>query len=362
MDKVAFPYRASSHLVLLHVIAESGSWERHGLEVNYDYQISSSEAHRAVPAGEVEFVGGNHVSTYASRARGDTWVYLGQTVNYVHHALVTRHDTGINTVADIKGHKVGTRGSHPGLNDWLFLKQNGLDVDRDDFELINTIPHKKGSMDPIEPEGAKRMALWHWVRDNKVDAAIMTPPATLFAKEAGLKVIELEPLPMIWFTTISSSLPFVEKHPDLVERFLKGVIEGIHFFKTRPEESIKIIQERYTREGQMNREQATFVYHTLAPMLEPKLFPTMTAIANVYEEAIRKDEDAKKINPMELWDFHHIRRLNDSGFVAGLYTNGKQTHRHDHHADGSSHEHKHTHSKNVPEGAVDTGCEACETH
>ena len=74
MDKISFPYRSSSHLVLLHVIAESGAWEKHGLDVNYDWHISSGDAHRAVPLGEVEFVGGNHVSTYGRRARGDKWV------------------------------------------------------------------------------------------------------------------------------------------------------------------------------------------------------------------------------------------------------------------------------------------------
>ena len=31
MDKVSFPYRSSSHLTLLHVIAESGAWAKHGL-------------------------------------------------------------------------------------------------------------------------------------------------------------------------------------------------------------------------------------------------------------------------------------------------------------------------------------------
>jgi len=88
MDNIAFPYRSSSHLVLLHVVAESGAWEKQGLRLDYDRHISSTEAHRAVPAGDVEFVGGNHVSTYGHRARGDTWVYLGQTVNQVNHQLV----------------------------------------------------------------------------------------------------------------------------------------------------------------------------------------------------------------------------------------------------------------------------------
>ena len=71
IDKVSFPYRATTHLAFLHVVGQSGSWAKHGLDVNYDWQISKSDAHKAVASGEVEFVGGNHISTYGKRARGD---------------------------------------------------------------------------------------------------------------------------------------------------------------------------------------------------------------------------------------------------------------------------------------------------
>ena len=324
MDRIAFPYRSSSHLVLLHVIAESGAWERHGLEVDYNRYISSSEAHRAIPAGDVEFVGGNHVSTYAHRARGDSWVYLGQTVNQVNNQLVVRPDSGIDGIRDLRGKKVGTRGSHPSLNDWLYLKQRGLDMDRDEVEIINQIHHKKNDMDPsnkADPEGLSLPPLWQLIKEGDIDAALLNPPASLFAKSAGLRVIDIEPMPMIWFTTISSSLDFVEKHPGIVERFLKGIMEGVHFFKTRPEETIDIIEKRYLKEGKMDRAMASITYDGIAPMLEPKLFPSMRAISNVYEEGVRQDKDALKINPMELWDIHHLRRIDDSGFVAKLYGN-----------------------------------------
>src|SRR5437867_12178396 len=52
IDKISFPYRAQTHLTLLHVVAESGAWAKHGLEVNYNFQISMSDAHRAVTNGE----------------------------------------------------------------------------------------------------------------------------------------------------------------------------------------------------------------------------------------------------------------------------------------------------------------------
>ena len=57
----------------MHVINECGAWERQGLDVDYDKIINREDAHELVPTGEVEFVSGNHVSTYAARARGDTW-------------------------------------------------------------------------------------------------------------------------------------------------------------------------------------------------------------------------------------------------------------------------------------------------
>ena len=33
MDKISFPFRSSTHLPFLHVVAESGAWEKHGLDV-----------------------------------------------------------------------------------------------------------------------------------------------------------------------------------------------------------------------------------------------------------------------------------------------------------------------------------------
>lgn len=352
MDKVAFPYRSSSHLVLLHVIAESGAWAKHGVDVDYDRYISSTDAHSMVPSGEVAFVGGNHVSTYGHRARGDSWVYLGQTVNQVNHQLVVRPNSSINGLSDLTGRKVGTRGSHPSLNDWLYLKQHGLDSDREDIELVQGTKLKKGSMDAAdEKEKAKAPPLWHGVRDGTIDACLLAPPASLFAKAAGLKVIDVEPLPMIQFTTVSSSLGFVEKHPDIVERFLKGLIEGIHFFKTRPEEAIDIIERRFDKHGKMNREQATITHQSLAGILEPKLYPKMQAISNVYEEAVRQDKDAKKINPMELWDLHPLRRIDDTGFVDALYGRRNAAPAPHTHAHGHDHDHDHDHSHAAARGS-----------
>jgi len=301
MDKVHFPYRSDSHLAFLHVVGESGAWEKHGLQVEYDYFISSEDAHKNVANGSVEFVGGNHVSTYAKRVQGDKWVYLGQSVSLLNHRLVVRTDSGINRVADLRGKKVVTKGQHPGLNTWLFIRQNGLDGDCELERFRGEQPH------------------WEAVRDGNADAAFVSPPADIFARRAGLKVIDVEFLPMVWFTTVSSGMPFVEKHPDIVDRFLKGICEGIAYFKTHRAGSIEIIKDKYKAEGDLDDETVTHLYDELKMILQAKPYASLQAISNVYELAKRDHKEAEQMDPLSLWDFHYLRRIDDSGFIDNLY-------------------------------------------
>jgi ABC-type nitrate/sulfonate/bicarbonate transport system substrate-binding protein len=139
------------------------------------------------------------------------------------------------------------------------------------------------------------------------------------ARRLGLKVIDVPFLPMVWFTTVSTGLSFVEKHPDIVDKFLKGICEGIAYFKTHRAESIKIIKDNYKDEGELDDEAATHLYEELKMILQAKPYATIQAISNVYEISIEQDKTAEKTDPMALWDFHYLRRIDDSGFIDNLY-------------------------------------------
>jgi ABC-type nitrate/sulfonate/bicarbonate transport system substrate-binding protein len=304
MDKIKFPYRSDGHLVFLHVVHESGSWEKHDLEVDYDFFISAQDAHRSVAKGEVEFVSGNHLSPYAARLKGDPWVYVGQTLNLNNHLLVVLPDSGINKITDLKGKMAAHRGQHPGLNNWLFLRDNGLDVDRGDIVMRKWRNEDKDS--------------WEGVHMGEFDAALVTPPDDLLAKRAGLKVIDVPFQPMIWFTTISTSWTFAQRQPDIIERFLKGIIEGIHFYKTQKIKTIAILEKKYGPQG-WDREVVEHVYKELSEILEKKPYPRLTAIQNVFELAKRQDPESAKVNPLSLWDMHYLRQIDDSGFIDRLY-------------------------------------------
>lgn len=323
MDHIHFPYRSTSHLALMHVIDETGAWERNGLKVEFDKIISRGDAHDLVPKGEVEFVSGNHVSTYAARAKGDTWQYLGQTVSKNNLFLITRPDAGINKLKDVRGRKFGNRGRHPGLNTWLYLKQAGLNPDTDQVELVTEVRDES-------PDGAKKVkgkSLLNMVADSDVDAAFVNQPRTEQARRMGLKVIDIPTQDMIFFMTISSSAKMVTERPDVVKRVLKSVLEGIAYFKIHRDETIKILLQKHKKEGDLDLDMATKVYDDLAPRLEPRLYPSLPAVYNVYQEALKQDEkngDAAKIHPLALWNMNFLREIDDSGFVNNLYKDHPQ--------------------------------------
>lgn len=323
MDHIKFPYRSSSHLALMHVINESGAWERNNLVVEFDKVISRGDAHELVPTGEVEFVSGNHVSTYAKRAKGDTWAYLGQTVCKNSLALITRDDTGIEKLEDVRKRKFGNRGRHTGLNTWLYLKQAGLDPDRDEVELI----HDQPAPDNTGTKEGKGKGLIQRVQEGEVDAAFVSEPRREQARRKGLKVIDIPAQDMIFFMTISSSMKLVNERPEMVKRVIKSVLDGIAYFKINREECIKILMSKHNKEGALDRAAAELVYDDLAPRLEPKLYPSLAAVYNVYQEALKQDEkngDAKKIHPMALWDLHFLREIDDTGFIDNLYKDHPQ--------------------------------------
>jgi ABC-type nitrate/sulfonate/bicarbonate transport system substrate-binding protein len=318
MDHVQFPYRSSSHLALMHVINESGAWERNGLKVDYDKIISRGDAHDLVPKGEVEFVSGNHVSTYAARAKGDTWQYLGQTVSKNKLFLITRKDAGINKLEDVRKRKFGNRGRHPGLNTWLYLKQAGLDPDRDEVELIT----EKREEDTAGAKKVKGKSLLSMVADSDVDAAFVNQPRTEQARRMGLKIIDIPVQDMIFFMTISTSAKMVKERPDVVKRMLKSVLEGIAYFKIHKDETINILMSKHKKEGDLDLDMATKVYEDLASRLDPKLYPSLPAVYNVYQEALKQDEkngDAAKVHPLALWNVNFLREIDDSGFINNLY-------------------------------------------
>jgi len=61
------------------------------------------------------------------------------------------------------------------------------------------------------------------------------------------------------------------------------------------------------------------LYNEWAQSLERKPYPSMEAMSNVFQLALRRNPEIADYNPVAMWDAHHVRELDNSGYIDKLY-------------------------------------------
>jgi NitT/TauT family transport system substrate-binding protein len=306
--KLRIIYRSNSHAPLWLVADKSGCWNKNGLDVDTSPQLVREKAVESLKTGNVDLISGNHHNLYVRNAKnGEDFVHLAQpTNNWTENKLIVRPEIG--SVQDLKGKKVvaDKLTSHAGLNIWLYLKQEGLDVDRGDIQLFEL----RGSSEDR----------WKKVLSGEYDGTFVTIPHDSRAAKAGARVIEARAMPMIRGVTLTTTMSFVKSHPQEVRQLTKGLVDAIHFFLTRKQETLEILKEHATPILKLQSDQEVeTLYDEWAQSLERKPYPNLEAIANVFQLAVRRDPEIAGYNPLALWNTHFVRELDDSGYIDKLY-------------------------------------------
>jgi ABC-type nitrate/sulfonate/bicarbonate transport system substrate-binding protein len=158
------------------------------------------------------------------------------------------------------------------------------------------------------------------IKSGEIDAAFVSPPNDLHCRRKGLRLIAVPSLPMIHLTSIFTTSSWVAKNEETVINFLKGLIEGIAFFKTNRRGSLEILERELRSHVDVKDQELLYhIYDQTNAIVEKKPYPTLEAIANVYEEAKRFDPKSAEVSPLSLWNLHYVRRLDDQGFIDRLY-------------------------------------------
>jgi len=300
-------YRSNSHAPLWVVAEKSGVWEKNSLAVNTSPQLVREKAVEALRNGHVDLISGNHHNLYVRNAKGEDFVHLAQAGNnWTENRLVVAY--GIRSVIDLKGKKVAVDKltSHAGLNVWLFLRQQGLDADRGDVDLVEL----RG---PAEER-------WKRVLSGEFAGTFVTLPHDTRAERAGAHVIRVRAMPMIRGVTLTTTMSFVKNHEAKIRLLIRGFVDAIHFFITRKQETLEILKEHASPILHLQSdEEVETLYEEWAHSLERKPYPAIEAIANVFQLAVRRNPEIASFNPLALWDSHYVRELDDSGYIDQLY-------------------------------------------
>ena len=300
-------FRSHTHLPIWEVIEQAGIWKQLGMKVRFEFCDSSNIAEAALFGGEVDFVSGNHITPYALVARGQPIVCLASPSNSVNDKLVSL--APVKSIAELRGKRLADTtlldpaGGYHHLrgNHMIYIMRGGLGLE--DVQWIEL----------TDSMAVFRTAQLEALKSGKADATLVTGSTEKY-EQAGFKVLDLEPLPMITGPTLTSTLGNLKRKNRLGERLVKALVLGIHFARTRRQETERILEGLKRREPLAGR-----VSYNSVAKLSPKPYPDYRGIANAYTLCCLKDPTAKEISPIALWDLHYLRELDDSGFIDRLY-------------------------------------------
>jgi hypothetical protein len=295
----------------------SGVTQQHGFELTVDAcgyptadgtVVPMSSRARLLLDGTYDFVSGLHHETYVLRARGDKRLaYIAQAQNDWDDRVIVRPEIG--SPKDLEGRRVAVHGRSPcSFGNMLHaFRVAGVDLSKVEFVDTNA---KRIVASPTAVDMVVR---------GEAAGALVDPPFDLRAERLGMRRLEIDSLPVIHNATICVNRERARADDETTLAFLRSMVDAIHFFKTRPSETLAILDEHCAPFLSANPDEMEHTREVWAGLLSPKPFPHPLAIWNVYNLDSQHNPEADFIGPLEVWDTGFLRTIDDSGYIDQLY-------------------------------------------
>lgn len=300
--RVAYPAPAGAFLPLW-VAQDAGIFKKHGLPVELVAVGSSTRGIASMVSGDIDVLAGGGSSGITAQLQGYTDMALfGNVIQTFLFSVMVQ--PSIANVNQLRGKKMGVT-RFGGTLDFAaryYLKRNGLDPAKDvSFVQIGAMPD-----------------ITLAVVTGAIESGVIGIPQNLQAKKLGLR--ELADLSesgaryaLAAFLAKRSFLS--EKHETMV-RFMKTLVEAIHYLKTRPKEGMEIFK-RYTRVDAPDVLKPAYDLHIKLFPRVPEIFPDDLKL--VLEEVALTNPKAAAANPASFIDDRAAKEVVKSGFADQLY-------------------------------------------
>ena len=292
----------SGSQAILRVIKDAGIFLRNGLDPSLVLIAGGSGIIQSVIAGDLPIAVVSGEPSILARLQGADTVILGGVVNIIDFSIITAPE--IKKPQDLKGKKLAVSrfGSSTDFVIRYALEKWGLVADRDVAIL------------QIGSQPARLTAL----KSGTVQGTIVGPPADIVARKSGFNEIATpEQLNLAYpNTSIVSTSSTLAKNEALLRRIMKSLVEGIHFFKTQKEASMKSM-DAFARLGDAALIEETYRhYQELIPRVP---YPDPKGIQTVLNEIARRDPKAKNLKPETFADARLLKELEANGLSQQLY-------------------------------------------
>ncbi len=283
---------------LLKIMGNKLIFEKHGLNAQSIYIGSGSLMNQAVVAGSIQFTTSDLPSQIQSALAGIDFKIISVTIDRLDGAIMAHK--GIRSPQELKGKKIAISrfGSVSDIVTRMVLRHWGVDPKDVVLMQVGNTPTRIAAILSGQVDGGL-------INPTDVDRMAASGCCVLLADLSALDI------PYARFG-VAGLASYFKANSDTAARVLQAFTEGIHYYKTHPEDGMAALRSR-GGDPQTARE----IYQKIADSYRARPDPDLVSIKGVLESL--PDERAKKIRPESLIDAVPWERVAKSGLVERLY-------------------------------------------
>jgi len=276
---------------------------KHGLDLKAIY-AGRVRPQQLLATGEVPIVVASGTGTMTSHILGvKDQVLVATITSKIGTSLFAKAD--IKSVEDLKGKTIATGRPAAFLDAtvrYVLRAKFGLMPDRD-VKLL--------------PTGEPYLGLQALER-GVVDAAAMSIPHLFVARKAGFRELtSFDKLGIEYpYTSVVVLRQTAAKSPELVEKFVKCIVEGIYLFKTNKAKSLAALR-RYMKGADEDILEESY-QHTRAT-IDDAPHPSLQVVKGGLEMLSLQYPQAKQTDASLIIEPSFMKKIEESGFIKSLY-------------------------------------------
>ena len=252
-------------------------------------------------AGDFDFAHVGAAGVMRARVENADTLLLGSSGDWVTFRIMAHPQSGVRTLADLRGRTVGV--SQIGSESHTFLKillgREGIPLD--DVKILQAGGN---------PQAAQAMLT------GNIDAATVSGVMSAASERAGAilladgSVLKI-PSPR---SSFASTRRRIDRDRDLTLRVMRAYVEGIHFYKTQRDETLLLMQEFMSG---LPLEDVAYLYEEGADGYKRLPIPSDEAIQAVIDREL--EGAAGQWKPSDFYDISFLQEIERSGFLDQLY-------------------------------------------
>ena len=305
LQKIVVAYVSPSDSMIIPGIArDSGILAKYGFDADVVLVTGSPRVVQSLIGGSFDYAIPGGTPLLRARVQGADTVILSTITDYSTQQIMVHPRSGIQSVEQLKGKKVGVTqyGSEGDAFLRLVLQRAGLKPDID-VQIIQT--------------GGSGLTVTSLVA-GKIDAGAMGGSVTsvLASRKTGAKtLITAQELNVLAPSgVLATTRRKIARSRDEVRRFIQAYVEAIHFLKNNREAAIRIMQKYM---GGLPMDIVSQLYDDARDEFPPLPLAREEAIQAVLDRDA--DPKTRSLKAKDFIDMSFLRELEERGFVTALY-------------------------------------------